>query len=52
MTKHALNLWLKWSNNLHLKTSNDLEFIIVESKLNQASIVYGKNKFLKLSVLQ
>ena len=40
------------ANNLLLKTSNDLELIIVLSKLNQASIVYGKNEFLKLSVLQ
>ena len=43
--------WIK-ANNLLWKTSNDLELIIFGSELYQDSIVYEKNEFLKLSVLQ
>ena len=39
-------------NNLFLKTPNDFQFIIVGSTLYQPSIVYRKNNFVKLSVLQ
>ena len=45
------NGWLN-ANNLLLQTSNDLQFVIVESKLYQDSIVYGKNEFFVTSVLQ
>ena len=43
--------WIK-ANSLLWKTSNDLELIILGSELYQDSIVYEKNEFLKLSVLQ
>ena len=40
------------ANNLLLKSSNDFEFIIVGSKLYQASIVNRENEYLKVTVLQ